>query len=154
MKFIRRGRCSVAVLCPAESLPVTYSSHHPSMVMSSPPAKTVNTILLVTHDFVFASILKKCFLKTSHARLLANKIVQRKPSELVSKKMQEKKRRKTRRGEKPMHVFLQGPGPPYSIRLCRSFPAAPSCSWHIREKMNTAKAGAVSQEFKIWAALT
>lgn len=77
MKLVQRGRCSAEVLCPAESLPVTHPSHHPSMVMSTPPAKTVNTELLVTHDFAIASILKKCFLKTSHSRLSTNEIVQR-----------------------------------------------------------------------------
>lgn len=82
------------------------------MVMSTPPAKIVNTVLLITHDFVIASILKKCFLKTSPSRLLTNKIVQRKPTESLCKNMQEKRKAKEKR-KKPKGVVLQGPDPPY-----------------------------------------
>lgn len=112
MKLVQRGRCSAEVLCPAESLPVTYPSHHPSMVMSTPPAKTVNTELLVTHDFAIASILKKCFLKTSHSRLLTDEIVQRNTEPPLGQYAKKKKKAKEKR-KKPIHEVLHGPDPPY-----------------------------------------
>lgn len=151
MKLVQRGRCSAEVLCPAESLPVTHPSHHPSMVMSTPPAKTVNTELLVTHDFAIASILKKCFLKTSHSRLLTDEIVQRNTEPPLGQ-YAEKKRRQKRRGKNPYMWFYMAQILHTAIRLCRTFPTAPSYSWHIRERkesLNTARAGTVSPEYKI-----
>lgn len=59
MKLIQRGSCSAEVLCPAASLPVIHPSHHPPMVMPTPPAKIVITVLLVTHNLVISSTLKK-----------------------------------------------------------------------------------------------
>lgn len=70
VKFIQRGSCPAVVQYPGEPLPVNNPSHHSSTVMSTPPAKVTNTVLLVTHDFAIARTLNKGFIAASHSELL------------------------------------------------------------------------------------
>lgn len=99
---------------------------------------------------------KKRPLKTSSSRLLANKTVQRKPSESLSKNLQGEKKKAMEEEKNPIHVILQGSDPP---RCHQTVPDLSNSSFLLLvhqeiESLNTVRTGTVCQVYKTWAALT
>lgn len=128
--------------------------------MSSPPAKTVNTVLQAAHDFAIARILNTGFLKVSHYGLPKLKRLGRlNPLNLFLRNMQRKgDKRKQEEPHTRGFTGLNGIWAKFpSIRLCRTSQKAPPSCRYTREKtksLNTARAETICQNYKTWAAFT